>query len=267
MKNLVLECFWHEIDENNSALKKILQILLLLVYGFGFAQIPQKDSLVEKEIQSDYKEIRFEKKDSTDLYSQFFDDSDSLVMDRIQLDEVQIVAPFKFDNRDDRREYFILKRKTQKVWPYVVLAADRLEELRARLDVIDNKYGKKVYTQRVQNYMEEQFTEQLKKLTKTEGQILVKLLYRQTGETTYDVVQDLRNGWRAFRYNVTAGIFTISLKEEYNPLNNKEDFFIEHILRRGFQMDDLEYQDPKIDLDFSMILEKWENELQSSLPE
>lgn len=246
-------------------MKNIFYISFFLFFGWSYGQI-QPDSLSSNEDQSVIqKEFQvFYLNDSTEWSNVFFDYSDSISMDRIRLAEVQIVAPFKFSNRDDRREYFILKRKTEKVWPYAKLASEHLEELRTRLETIDNKYDRKVYTQRVQNYMEEKFTKQLKNLTKTEGQILVKLLYRQTGETTYEVVQDLRNGWRAFRYNVTAGIFTISLKEEYNPLENKEDFFIEHILRRGFQLGTIDYQDPKIPVDFSTVLEKWEDELQQT---
>lgn len=236
-----------------------------MLFGWSYGQT-QPDSLSSVEDQSAIqKEFQvFYLNDSTEWSNIFFDYSDSISMDRIRLAEVQIVAPFKFHSRDDRREYFILKRKTEKVWPYAKLAAEHLEELRTRLESIDNKYDRKVYTQRVQNYMEDKFTKQLKNLTKSEGQILVKLLYRQTGETTYEVVQDLRNGWRAFRYNVTAGIFTISLKEEYNPLKTKEDFFIEHILRRGIQLGTIDYQEPKINIDFSTVLKKWEGELQQT---
>ena len=74
---------------------------------------------------------------------------------------------------------------------------------------------------------------QLKKLTRTEGQILVKLIYRETGSTAFSLVRELRNGFRAFTYNTIAKVFKISLKEEYNPLKVREDLFIEDILRNS----------------------------------
>ena len=185
-------------------------------------------------------------------------DQDTSVVDEVKLDEVIIMPRLKFENREDFRDYLILKRKTKKVWPYAVLAANRLETLNERLNKIESSRKRKKYTKVIQRYIEEEFTEELKKLTKTEGQILVKLMYRQTGITTFDMVKDLRSGWRAFWYNTTASMFNISLKEEYDPANVKEDFYIEDILRREFQDGKLERQDPKIEIDMMKLMNQWQ---------
>jgi len=182
---------------------------------------------------------------------------DSLAVDAVNLDEVLLLGPFKFKNRTERRTYLILQRKTKKVWPYAVLASERLTQLNERLNSIESKSKKRKYTRIVQNYIEDEFTEELKKLTKTEGQILVKLMYRQTGETTFDVVKELKSGWKAFWYNTTASLFNISLKETYDPLNVKEDYYIEHILRRSFQKNELNRSEPVIDIDFSKSMKRW----------
>lgn len=182
---------------------------------------------------------------------------DSLAVDAVNLDEVLLLGPFKFKNRTERRTYLILQRKTKKVWPYAVLASERLTQLNERLNSIESKSKKRKYTRIVQNYIEDEFTEELKKLTKTEGQILVKLMYRQTGETTFDVVKELKSGWKAFWYNTTASLFNISLKETFDPLNVKEDYYIEHILRRSFQKNELNRSEPAIDIDFSKSMKRW----------
>ena len=182
---------------------------------------------------------------------------DSLAVDAVNLDEVLLLGPFKFKNRTERRTYLILQRKTRKVWPYAVLASERLTQLNERLNSIESKSKKRKYTRIVQNYIEDEFTEELKKLTKTEGQILVKLMYRQTGETTFDVVKELKSGWKAFWYNTTASLFNISLKETFDPLNVKEDYYIEHILRRSFQKNELNRSEPAIDIDFSKSMKRW----------
>ena len=182
---------------------------------------------------------------------------DSLAVDAVNLDEVLLLGPFKFKNRTERRTYLILQRKTRKVWPYAVLASERLTQLNERLNSIESKSKKRKYTRIVQNYIEDEFTEELKKLTKTEGQILVKLMYRQTGETTFDVVKELKSGWKAFWYNTTASLFNISLKETFDPLNVKEDYYIEHILRRSFQKNELNRSEPVIDIDFSKSMKRW----------
>lgn len=191
---------------------------------------------------------------------------DTSWVSEVELDEVIIFPKLNFESRDDFRSYLILKRKTRKVWPYAKLASERFEVLNQRLENIESKSGKRKYTKLIQKYVEDEFTEELKKLTRTEGQILVKLIHRQTGETTFDLVKDLRSGWRAFWYNTTANFFDISLKEEFKPSENKEDFYIEDILQREFQSGSLEKKAPKIDIQFLELMDKWQKDSVVSPP-
>lgn len=186
-------------------------------------------------------------------------EQDSIVVNEIKLDEVIVFQPLKFKSKEDLRSYLILKRKTRKVWPYAVLAANHLEKLNQRLELLDSKAKKRRYTKRVQKYIEGEFTDRLKKLTKTEGQILVKLMHRQTGVSTFDLVKDLKSGWRAFWYNTTASLFNISLKEEFKPLEVKEDYLIEDILQRSFKDGVLDEQEPAFKIDYLDLLEYWQN--------
>jgi hypothetical protein len=126
-----------------------------------------------------------------------------------------------------------------------------------RLKTIEKTRDKKKYTKRVQKYIEEEFTEKLKKFTRTEGQILAKLIERQTGKTAFDLVKELRSGWKAFWYNATANIFDISLKEEYDPYVNIEDYLIEDILERSFQENILERQASVFPIDFLELTAYW----------
>ncbi|MGB0199020.1 MAG: DUF4294 domain-containing protein, partial [Flavobacteriaceae bacterium] len=69
-------------------------------------------------------------------------------------------------------------------------------------------------TKQVEKYLQGEFTDELKKLTRSEGRILVKLIHRETGTTTHALVKELRSGWRAFLYQTTAKMFDIDLKTE-----------------------------------------------------
>lgn len=239
-------------------MKKVFYFIFLFSGWFCFSQNQDRDSISRpKQHIKEEADSTFSFKEDFNWDALFLDYTDSLSTDKIKLEEVEIIAPLKFDDPKERSAYLLLKRRTEKVWPYAVLAAERLEVLRERLDLLESNRDKRVYTRRVQKYMEDQFTDQIKDLTKSEGKILVKLLHRQTGETTFETIKDLRTGWRAFRYNVTAGFFTISLKEEFNPLENKEDYFIENILRRGIQAGYLEDQEPALKFDYSEIFRKW----------
>lgn len=182
---------------------------------------------------------------------------DTIVRETIDLDEVVILRKLQFASEKDRRDYLILRRKTRKVYPYAKLASERLVDLNVRLDKIKTKRDRKKYTQIVQNYIENEFSAELKKLTKSEGQILVKLVHRQTGVTTFDLIKELKSGWRAFWYNSTASLFDISLKEKYQPQSNKEDFMIEDILQRSFQAGLLEPQPSVLDFNFLELTDKW----------
>ena len=188
---------------------------------------------------------------------------DSIPREMIDLEEVVLLRKLKFNSMKDRKRYLILRRKTRKVYPYAKLASERLVELNSRLDQIKTNRARKKYTKIVQNYIEDEFSAELKKLTRTEGQILVKLIHRQTGITTFELVRELKSGWRAFWYNTTASMFDISLKEEYHPESNQEDFLIEDILQRSFRDNILERQESALDFEYLDLSDKWNNSVSS----
>jgi len=194
--------------------------------------------------------------DSTDV-EYIIIEGDSIPRASIDLDEVMLLHKLKFDSKKDWRRYMILKRKTIKVYPYAKLAAQRLESLNKRLASLESKRARKKYAKKIQKYIEGEFSAELKKLTRTEGQILVKLIHRQTGKTTFQLIKELRNGWRAFWFNSTAKLFNISLKREFNPEQVKEDYLIEDILERNFQNGVLVRQKPAIEFDFYELTNKW----------
>jgi len=201
-----------------------------------------------------------ETEQDTTSYDYILIKGDSIPRTTIDLDEVMLLHKLEFDSKEDRRRYLILKRKTIKVYPYAVLAAERLDTLNARLSRYEKKSDRKRYAKLIQKYIEGEFSDELKKLTRTEGQILIKLIHRQTGHTTFDLVKELRNGWRAFWFNNTASLFDLSLKKEFDPMNEKEDYLIEDILQRNFQSGQLKRQKDALDLDFFELSDKWMNQ-------
>ncbi|MDP2687069.1 MAG: DUF4294 domain-containing protein [Aequorivita sp.] len=201
-------------------------------------------------------ELPEKQQDSTEILY-YIIEGDTIAREIINLDEVVLLKKVKYMSDQDRRRYLILRRKTRKVYPYAKLASERLTTMSERLKTIEKKSDRRKYTKRVQNYIEGEFSEKLKKLTHTEGQILVKLIHRQTGRTAYDLVKELRTGWRAFWYNTTANIFEISLKEEYSPFEVKEDYLIEDILERSFQDKILERQEPAFPINYLDLKANW----------
>ena len=182
---------------------------------------------------------------------------DTITNNSIHLNEIYILPKLKFNSTKSRRRYLILKRKTLKVYPYAKLAAERLESLNKRMASLKSKRKRKKYTHMVQKYIEDEFADTLKKFTITEGQILIKLIHRQTGQTAFELIKYLRNGWRAFWYNNTARLFNMSLKLPFDPINIEEDFLIEDILQRLFQTEQLEYQKSYNEFNLYELSKKW----------
>jgi hypothetical protein len=168
-------------------------------------------------------------------------EGDSIATKSIDLKEITIYPPLNFKSIDDQMRYYSIKRKTLKVYPYALLASERLEKLNSRLPLIKTRDQKKKYTRVVEKYIEKEFSNELKKLTRSEGQILIKLIYRETGLTVYKLVKELRNGFRAFSYNSLAKLFDISIKTQYNPMTNNEDAIIEDILNRAYADKSIEF--------------------------
>jgi hypothetical protein len=172
----------------------------------------------------------------------------------VNLDEITVLPKHKFKSRIDVRYYLWFRKKVFKVYPYAKLASERLDSLNTRLNRIKKRSKRQQYTKRIQKYIEGEFTDQIKKMTKTEGRILIKLIHRQTGKTAFDNIKGLRSGWKAFWYNTTANVFKLSLKDEYHPQTSNEDFLIEDILQRAFQDDKLVQQKSKLNFDFTKII-------------
>ena len=203
-----------------------------------------------------FAQVKEVEQDSTE-YEYIIVEGDSIHRIAVNLDEVMLLHKLKFNSKEDRRRYLISRRKTIKVYPYAKLAAERLESLNERLDKIERKRDRKRYAKRIQKYIEGEFSEKLKKFTRTEGQILIKLIHRQTGKTTFELIKKLRSGWRAFWFNNTARLFDMSLKKKFDPLNEKEDYLIEDVLQRNFQSGRLERQKSPLDLNFFDLTDKW----------
>ena len=169
-------------------------------------------------------------------------ETDSIPQAGIRLEEVVLFQPLRFNSIKKLRQYVVLRNRTLRVYPYAKLASDRLDTLSMRLKNITSNRKKKTYIKRIENFIYDEFEEELKNLSRSQGRVLIKLVHRQTGETTHSLIKELRNGWRAFVYQTTASLFKLSLKDTYNPGTNYEDFLIEDILQRA-------YGDGLIDLD------------------
>lgn len=153
--------------------------------------------------------------------------------DTILLTEIPSIDIISFTNNKERWRYQILKRKVLKVYPYAIYTKQKLEEMENELNSISRKRKKKIHTKKVAKFLKEELGEELKKLTRTEGNILVKLIYRETNISTYKLLKMYRGSVNAYFWQTMAKIYDNDLKQEYDPLNNREDMWIEHIINQA----------------------------------
>lgn len=183
-------------------------------------------------------------------------EKDSILGDTIELPEI-IITKEKLDP-EAQKQFLILQNRVYKVYPYAKLAADRLTALNKGMARLNSNREKKKYFKIVEDYLNNEFEDRLKKLSRKQGQILVKLVHRQTGITTYDLIKTLKSGFKAFVSNTTANLFDISLKTEYNPYEVNEDYLIETILQRAFESGRLVNQKAANPVNYNDLMNKWE---------
>ena len=215
-------------------LKKIFSILFLLITLGSFAQVTT-DSINRETSE---------------------EDNDTIHTEPILLEEV-LVYKEKL-SPEARKEFLLLQNRVYKVYPFAKTASERLTILDKNMSKFKTNKEKKKYFKIVEDYIENEFTVQLKKLSRKQGQILVKLIYRQTGFTTFELIKDYKSSWKAFWSNNTARLFDINLKTKYSPFDVNEDFLIETILNRAFIRGRLIEQKAVNQVDIDKLSEYWE---------
>lgn len=187
--------------------------------------------------------------------------SDSILGPTVQLEELVIDKRKLAADEEARKQYLILQRRVYRVYPYAKIASERLTMLNQGMEKLTSERDKRKYFKIVENYLTNEFEAQLKNLSRKDGQILVKLIHRQTGSTTFQLIKNLKSGWKAFWSNNTAKLFDINLKTEYAPLDVNQDYLIETILNRAFMAGRLVSQPPATALDYSEIMMTWQQKL------
>ncbi|MDR2222969.1 MAG: DUF4294 domain-containing protein [Flavobacteriaceae bacterium] len=165
-----------------------------------------------------------------------------------------------FDNKEIqyKKDMNILRNRIRRVYPYAKATADNLMILNSNLEKMKTNREKRVYIKRAQAYLEEQFKERLKKLSRNDGKILIKLIHRETGQTTYQLIKEFRSGWTAFWSNTTARTFSLNLKSEYHPDEDLNDFYIETQLQYLFFRYELQQSNGKPAIKFKDLAKQWE---------
>jgi hypothetical protein len=127
-----------------------------------------------------------------------------------------------FKSQADRDAYRRLRYNVLKVLPYASFAGKRYRKLQRDLAVTADKGQQKVLINQCETEIKDLFNKQIKDLSISQGDILIKLIDRETGNTSYDMVKDMKGGFKAFVYQSVARLFGHDLKDTYDPDEQKD---------------------------------------------
>jgi len=145
------------------------------------------------------------------------------------------VSVISFKSKKERKRYNKLERDVLRVYPYAVLVAKLLKEYSTVLENVNElsyfkkrKEKKRIFTL-IENKLINKYGKKVKRLSKNQGRILIKLIDRETKYTSHKIIKDFRGFFVAGFWQITAILFGHNLKTEYNP-DKGEDRLIEHII-------------------------------------
>ena len=148
----------------------------------------------------------------------------------INLAPVEIIGALSPEAALRMKAYIKLRRDVLKAYPYAKLAASKLKVINDSLAYIGSSKMKKKYIKQTEKQLREEFEKDLKNLTVTQGRILIKLIDRETGNTSYHLVKEMRGSFQAFLWQGMARLFGENLRSEYDPTD--QDIMIEGIVRQ-----------------------------------
>jgi hypothetical protein len=131
--------------------------------------------------------------------------------------QVVVFPQRKFASNRDYRQYQKLVRNLKIVYPYAQIVKYKISEMDRHYRTLKSNRERKNYTNQVEKELRAEFEHQLVKLTITQGRLLIKLVDRELGRTSYDIIRDLKGGVSAVFWQTVARIFGSNLKSEFNP--------------------------------------------------
>ncbi|RYE30313.1 MAG: DUF4294 domain-containing protein [Sphingobacteriaceae bacterium] len=127
-----------------------------------------------------------------------------------------------FKSPEDRAAYNRLRYNVLKVLPYAQFAGNRYRQLQRDLATTSDKHQQKEMVKACEKEIKDLFNKQIKNLTITQGEILIKLVQRETGNTSFELLKQLKGGFQAFMFQSAARVFGHDLKETYDPEQEKD---------------------------------------------
>lgn len=143
--------------------------------------------------------------------------------------EITVLPGKEFKNARQERRYNRFVQKVKKVYPYARLAGDMLNEYEPKFLALETDMERRQMMKELEQQLLDEYKDDMKKMTLSEGRLLLKLIDRETSRTSYTLIREFRGGVSATFWQGLARLFGSNLKSEYEP--HGEDRTLEEIVR------------------------------------
>ncbi|MBI1288758.1 MAG: DUF4294 domain-containing protein [Flavobacteriales bacterium] len=216
---------------------QVKQFIIMVMLGLSFVSASGQELLAQENpsiIQKKRDKMLGQKRDSTasalingKLYEAIIIDGDTVPV--ISLPTARVTSRRVFKSKRESKKYYRLAYHVKKVLPYAKLAGKRMREVEEEVkDMTPKERSKRMKL--LEKEIKRDYEGELTKLSFTQGRILIKLLDRETGEVSYDIVKEFRGGFTAWFFQGIAKMFDYDLKSEYDP--EGDDKLIEEIVQK-----------------------------------
>ena len=148
----------------------------------------------------------------------------------VDLRPVYVYKPLKFKNKRQQQSYSRLVRNVKKTLPIAKEIKGIIIQTSLTLDTIPTERERKKYINYMEKHLKETYTPRMKKLTFSQGKLLIKLVDRECNQTSYQLVKSFMGSFKAGFYQTFAALFGASLKKEYDPDNIEDDAITERVI-------------------------------------
>lgn len=163
-----------------------------------------------------------------DTIKTYLTENNGELMPWIVLPDIKIVDTRIFASEEDRLKYKRLRYNVMKVMPYARYAGERYRQLQRDLALTGDKKKQKELVKACEKQIKDLFNREIKNMTISQGEVLIKLIDRETGNSSYAMLKDLKGGLNAFMMQSVARLFGHNLKQEYDPEVERD---IEEVIR------------------------------------
>jgi len=155
------------------------------------------------------------------LLGAVIENGDTIAM--VYLDDVWVIDKLPKKWAKKQEAYNRLRYNVYKTYPYAVIAAGVLKDVDVNLMKIPDKKAQKAYMKSVENELKKRFKGELEEMTISQGQVLVKLINRESGRNVFNIIKEVKGGFNAVFYQSVALLFSNNLRKEYDPKGDDRD--------------------------------------------